>query len=279
MFERFTDRARRVIVLAQNDAREFGHGAIQPAHVLLALLEEGTGIASRAMTSIGVDQVTLRARVESAFDVTDERKHVERLPFSPKAKKLLELSLREALQLGHSYIGTEHLLLAVLRLTVRDDPETDEMFGVPVKRLRKAVLTAMTRGSSHDGRFSPALARAMGTAHGLAGRGPTTTGHLLSAMVDDPRSQAARALSSLAASKESVVRAVAEVPIDQTTDAAPEVVIEVHVAGRTLRLADADLVAKLSSATTEQVLGALRRLAEEIPGGDPPRTRPGPPRT
>lgn len=264
MFERFTDRARRVIVIAQNDAREFGHGAIQPAHILLALSEEGAGVASRAMASIGCDPGTLRTRVESAFDVTEGRKHVERLPFSPKAKKVLELSLREALQLGHGYIGTEHLLLAVLRLTGTDDPDTDEVCGLPVKRLRKAVLGIMS-GSSSDVRFSPALARAMDIGRNLSGRAPTTTGHLLLALVDDPESQAARALASVGTSREELARAVAGVPIDQTTDAAPDVVVEVRVAGRTLRVADAELVARLSSATTEQVLGALRHLAEEPP--------------
>ncbi len=264
MFERFTDRARRVIVIAQNDARDFGHGAIHPAHILLALTEEGAGVASRAIASIGCDPGALRTRVESAFDVTEGRKRVEHLPFSPKAKKVLELSLREALQLGHSYIGTEHLLLAVLRLTGTDDPDTDEVFGLPVKRLRKAVLAVMSSSSRGD-RFSPALARAMDTGRSLAGRAPTTTGHLLLALVDDPESQAARALASVGASQEELARAVAGVPIEQTTDAAPDVIVEIRVAGRTFRVANAELAARLSSATTEQVLGALRRLGEEPP--------------
>lgn len=267
MFERFTDQARRTIVLAQNDAREFGHAGIHPAHILLALCEEGTGAASRAMTSIGADPAGLRERVESAFDVTDERKHVERLPFSPKAKKVLELSMREALQLGHRHIGTEHLLLAILRWAGTENPRIDDLYGLPVKRLRDAALAAI-QGPPHEARFTPALVRAMEAGQRAAGGDLATTGHLLAAMADDPHSQAARALSSLGVDRDAVARAVAEVPIDETSDAGAEIVIEVHVGSRRLRVSDPGLAARLSSVTTEQVLGALRRLADET-GADP----------
>ncbi len=271
VFERFTDRARRVVVLAQNDARQLGHATIEPAHLFLALLEEGTGVASRAMTAVGVDPVALRARVSAAFDVTDERKRAERVPFGPKTKKVLELSLREALQLGHSYIGTEHLLLGALRLAATDDPASDEVLGVPERRLRKEVLTTMS-GSSRTGgdrfsflpgdRLSPALALALETGRALAGRDTSTTGHLLLAMLDDPESQAARALASVGATREVVARAVHEVPVDGSSDA-PSDVVEVHVGGRRFRVADAELVTKLSSASTEEILGALRHLGDD----------------
>jgi ATP-dependent Clp protease ATP-binding subunit ClpA len=265
MFERFTDRARRVIVMAQNDARDFGHWGIQPAHILLALCEEGEGVAARAMTSVGTDPLALRSAVESAFDVTVERKQVERLPFTPKAKKVLELSLREALQLGHSYIGTEHLLLGVLRLKNSDDPDDDDVFGLPVNRLRKAVLAAVSGSSGRNDRLSPALARAMDAGRSQAGHEAATTGHLLAAIVDDPQSQAARALASVGASPDAVRRALAEVPINDTSDAAPHVVIELRVAGRTIRVADAAIAERLSSATPEEVVEALRRVGDEPP--------------
>jgi ATP-dependent Clp protease ATP-binding subunit ClpA len=265
MFERFTDRARRVIVMAQNDARDFGHWGIQPAHILLALCEEGEGVAARAMTSVGTDPLALRSAVESAFDVTVERKQVERLPFTPKAKKVLELSLREALQLGHSYIGTEHLLLGVLRLKNSDDPDDDDVFGLPVNRLRKAVLAAVSGSSGRNDRLSPALARAMDAGRSQAGHEAATTGHLLAAIVDDPQSQAARALASVGASPDAVRRALAEVPINDTSDAAPHVVIELRVAGRTIRVTDAAIAERLSSATPEEVVEALRRVGDEPP--------------
>jgi ATP-dependent Clp protease ATP-binding subunit ClpC len=114
MFERFTDRARRVVVLAQGEARNLGHNYIGTEHILLALIDEGQGVAAKALEALGVGQDAARQRVEDMIG-RGEGAPQGHIPFTPRAKKVLELSLREALQLGHDYIGTEHILLGLIR--------------------------------------------------------------------------------------------------------------------------------------------------------------------
>ena len=114
MFERFTDRARRVLVIAQEEARTLEHSFIRPEHLLLGLVR-GEGLASTALREAGVRYAVLRERFVEAVAPTPNAGRLDKVPFSPQAKKTLELSLREALKLGHNYIGTEHLLLGVLR--------------------------------------------------------------------------------------------------------------------------------------------------------------------
>lgn len=115
MFERFTDRARRAVVLAQEEARLLGHDIIGTEHLLLGLIHEGEAIAAKALESLGVSLVAVRSAVEDVVHQGSSSPSEARLPFTPRAKKVFELSLREALQLGHNYIGTEHLLLALIR--------------------------------------------------------------------------------------------------------------------------------------------------------------------
>jgi ATP-dependent Clp protease ATP-binding subunit ClpC len=116
MFERFTDRARRVVVLAQHEAGTLRHHHIGTEHLLLGLIDEGAGVATIALTSMGIDLDEMRQTVQDSIgqgaQPPPESGHT---PFSPGAKKALELSLREANQLGHNYIGTEHLLLGLIR--------------------------------------------------------------------------------------------------------------------------------------------------------------------
>jgi ATP-dependent Clp protease ATP-binding subunit ClpA len=114
MFERFTERARQVIILAQEEARALKHNYIGTEHVLLGLLREEEGLAARALASLGVTQENVRTAVLTI--VGEGEKAVNgQIPFTPRAKKILELALREALSLGHSYIGTEHILLGLIR--------------------------------------------------------------------------------------------------------------------------------------------------------------------
>jgi ATP-dependent Clp protease ATP-binding subunit ClpC len=113
MFERFTDRARRVVVLAQEEARILRHNYIGPEHILLGLIHEGSGVAAKALESLGISQETVRQRVEEAIG-RGEQAPFGHIPFTPQAKKLLESSLRESRALGHNYIGTEHILLALI---------------------------------------------------------------------------------------------------------------------------------------------------------------------
>ena len=114
MFERFTDRARRVLVLAQEEARLLNHSFIGTEHILLGLIHEGEGVAAKALESLGISLEAVREKVEETIGLAGTAP-TGSPPFTPRAKKVLELSLREALQLGHSYIGTEHMLLGLVR--------------------------------------------------------------------------------------------------------------------------------------------------------------------
>ena len=116
MFERFTDRARRVVTLAQREARQLGHDCIGTEHLLLGLIDEGAGVATTALTSMGISLDEMRQAVlDSTGRGAEPPPESGHIPFTPGAKKVLELSLREANQLGHNYIGTEHLLLGLIR--------------------------------------------------------------------------------------------------------------------------------------------------------------------
>jgi ATP-dependent Clp protease ATP-binding subunit ClpC len=114
MFERFTERARKVVVLAQDEARHFNHNYIGTEHLLLGLLREDEGVAAQALSSLNVALDEVREQVESIVGYGEEGTGAQ-APFTPRSKKVLELALREALQLGHNYIGTEHILLGLVR--------------------------------------------------------------------------------------------------------------------------------------------------------------------
>lgn len=114
MFERFTDRARTVVVLAQEEARSLGHAYIGTEHILLALISEAESIGAKALTNLGANLGDFRLEVAKIIG-TSGGEVPHHIPFTPRAKKVLELSLRESLQLGHNYIGTEHILLGLIR--------------------------------------------------------------------------------------------------------------------------------------------------------------------
>ena len=139
MFERFTDRARRVVVLAQNEARDLGHNYIGTEHILLALIDEGQGVAAKALEAMGIDQDAARQRV---VELTGRGQGASEghIPFTPRAKKVLELSLREALQLGHHYIGTEHILLGVLSEGAGVGAQVLVGFGADLDGTREQVI-------------------------------------------------------------------------------------------------------------------------------------------
>ena len=115
MFQRFTDRARRVVVLAQHEARTLDHDYIGTEHILLGLIDEGQGVATTALTSMGISLEDMRQAVQDTIGGGAQPPESGHIPFTPQAKKVLELSLRESMQLGHEYIGTEHILLALIR--------------------------------------------------------------------------------------------------------------------------------------------------------------------
>jgi ATP-dependent Clp protease ATP-binding subunit ClpC len=139
MFERFTDRARRVVVLAQDEARNLGHNYIGTEHILLALVDEGHGVAARALEAMGVSQDAVRQRVEEIIGrgAGASEGHI---PFTPRSKTVLEMSLREALQLGHHYIGTEHILLGLIREGDGVGAQVLADLGVDLNRARQQVI-------------------------------------------------------------------------------------------------------------------------------------------
>jgi ATP-dependent Clp protease ATP-binding subunit ClpA len=150
MFERFTDRARRVVVLAQEEARMLDHNYIGPEHILLGLIHEGQGVAARALTGLGVSLEAVRQQIE---EVTGRGQAAPsgHIPFTPRAKRVLELSLREALQLGHNYIGTEHILLGILREGENVGAQVLVRMGTDLNRVRQEVVRLVGPGEEGEG--------------------------------------------------------------------------------------------------------------------------------
>ncbi len=139
MFERFTDRARRVVVLAQEEARMLNHNYIGTEHILLGLIHEGEGVAAKALESLGISQEAVRRQVEEIIG-QGQQAPSGHIPFTPRAKKVLELSLREALQLGHNYIGTEHILLGLIREGEGVAAQVLVKLGADLNRVRQQVI-------------------------------------------------------------------------------------------------------------------------------------------
>ncbi|MFC5677313.1 ATP-dependent Clp protease ATP-binding subunit [Aeromicrobium endophyticum] len=139
MFERFTDRARRVVVLAQEEARMLSHNYIGTEHILLGLIHEGEGVAAKALESLDISLEAVRGQVEDIIG-QGQQAPSGHIPFTPRAKKVLELSLREALQLGHSYIGTEHILLGLIREGEGVAAQVLVKLGADLNRVRQQVI-------------------------------------------------------------------------------------------------------------------------------------------
>src|SRR5437588_1293412 len=143
LFERFTDRARRVVVLAQEEARLLNHNYIGTEHILLGLIHEGEGVAAKALESLGISLEAVRNQVEEIIGQggSSPSGHI---PFTPRAKKVLELSLREALQLGHNYIGTEHILLGLIREGEGVAAQVLVKLGADLSRVRQQVIQLLS---------------------------------------------------------------------------------------------------------------------------------------
>src|SRR5215212_5776837 len=151
MFERFTERARKVVVLAQEEARHFNHNYIGTEHLLLGLLREDEGVAARALGSLNVTLDEVREQVESIVGYGEEGTGGQ-APFTPRSKKVLELALREALQLGHNYIGTEHILLGLVRESEGVAARVLSNLGVDPDKVRREVVRMLGGGRSQRGR-------------------------------------------------------------------------------------------------------------------------------
>jgi hypothetical protein len=154
MFERFTDRARRVVVLAQEEARMLSHNYIGTEHLLLGLIHEGEGVAAQALESLGLSLEAVRLQIEEIIGPGQEAPSGH-IPFTARAKKVLELSLREAHQLGHDYIGTEHILLGLIREGAGVAAQALVRLGADLNRVRQQVIQLL---------------------HGYQGKEPATAG-------------------------------------------------------------------------------------------------------
>jgi ATP-dependent Clp protease ATP-binding subunit ClpA len=302
MFERFTDRARTVVVLAQEEARTLGHNYIGTEHLLLGLAAEGNGVGATVLAEAGLSREMLRADVVRIIGgVAGEPEG--RIPFTPRAKKVLEYSLREALKLSHNYIGTEHLLLAIVAEgegvaaqillshglgPVETKARVMEKLGVTEqgtaaagRRRRGAMLDRPTivqermsnPGFLRNARVTRAAAEIGLQARQLAGRDMQSSGHLLRAMVAATDSQAGRALASLDITPEAVERALDSTPIEGTTDETREDAIARLARIRTegdrvvIELSDAELARSLGAGVGElstSLADALERLRSTL---------------
>ena len=143
MFEKFTDKARRVVVLAQEEAKLLNHNYIGTEHILLGLIHEGEGVAAKALESLDISLDQVREQVQEIIG-QGQQAPTGHIPFTPRAKKVLELSLREALQLGHSYIGTEHLLLGLIREGEGVAAQVLTKLGADTNRVRQQVIQLLS---------------------------------------------------------------------------------------------------------------------------------------
>src|SRR5690349_5814969 len=178
MFERFTDRARRVVVLAQEEARLLNHNYIGTEHILLGLIHEGEGVAAKALESLGISLEAVRSQVEEIIGQggSSPSGHI---PFTPRAKKVLELSLREALQLGHNYIGTEHILLGLIREGEGVAAQVLVKLGADLSRVRQQVIQLLSGYSGSAPQEGAPGAGGSGKASTGGGSGESQSGSLV----------------------------------------------------------------------------------------------------
>jgi ATP-dependent Clp protease ATP-binding subunit ClpA len=286
MFERFSANARQVVVLAQEEARGLNHNYIGTEHVLLGLLNNPETTAARALAQCGVEIASVREQVVEAVGIGKKLAKGGHIPFTPRAKKVLELGLREALRMGHNYIGTEHILLGIIR-EGEGLAATILAKHTNYERLRQAVVDLIPQGrttKSRRGWFrgrvadvvpdavsdadepntTPAADVSLAEARRLAGSDAIGSHHLLMAALSDSRSAAAKALGTLGVDLEKAREALREVDVAGTSDELPEEAGRRHMRLRladdamTLEIDDPRLVAEMRAA-----LGALGGEAAE----------------
>ncbi|HVM36270.1 MAG TPA: Clp protease N-terminal domain-containing protein [Actinomycetota bacterium] len=221
MFERFTDRARRVVVLAQEEARGLAHDYIGTEHILLGLIHEEDGVAAKVLKTLGVSLDEVRRQVEAVVP-RGSSPFKGHLPFTPRSKKILELSLREATALGHNYIGTEHILLALAREGGGVAAQILVQLGADGERLRAEVVALLGEGGARAAggsegffaRFTDRARRVIVLAQEearLLNHGYIGTEHMLLGLIHEGDGVAARALGSLGVSLERAREQVASI--------------------------------------------------------------------
>jgi ATP-dependent Clp protease ATP-binding subunit ClpA len=280
MFERFTKRARRVVVLAQEEARELRHNYIGTEHILLGILAEPGSVAARALTRFDVSLGGAREKVTAIVGVGQQELKKGHIPFTPRAKKVLELALREALQLRHNYIGTEHILLGLIRegngvaAQVLKEYADGDLLAVRVAVLdllppgqpaqgrrwlrRRGAVSAEEPEDQEEIRTTPAAETSLDEAARLAGQNPVGSHHLLLAALGDPDAAAARALATLGVDLERAREALRNADVIGTSDEPPE------EAGRRQMLIRVSENALTVEATDEVIVALGRKVVDAL---------------
>jgi ATP-dependent Clp protease ATP-binding subunit ClpA len=222
MFERFSGQARQVVVSAQEEARDLDHNYIGTEHLLLGLLTSDS-LACASLNALGYTHDNVQAKVEEMIG-RGKASPGGHIPFTPRAKKVLELSLREALQLKHNYIGTEHILLGLLRegKGVAAQILADKH---PLDRIRSEVLARIESSGSreaHGAGRTPAAHEVLALAAELAGDTPVGSHHILEAILQQPNSAAAKALANAGIDLDQLAAKLEEVSTEATADDTPE---------------------------------------------------------
>ncbi|MGW2570733.1 Clp protease N-terminal domain-containing protein [Streptomyces sp. NPDC001537] len=262
-FERFTVKARRVVVAAQEQARQLKHSHIDTEHLLLGLLDVPDGTAAHVLHQLGYDKETAQADIAAAVE-PGTKELSGHIPFAGRAKKVLELALREAQQLHHSDIGTEHILLALVREGEGVGAKVLAERITPVSKIRAAVLTSVAgaqdtaAGPWPNG--TPATEDTLSTAGALAGGAPVGSHHLLEAMLRAENSMAARVLRELGVDPDAVAAKIDELDPETTTDANPE---EAAARKMELRLVDDEVHLILRDPATV----AVAKKVTDLSGG------------
>ena len=276
MFERFTDRARRVLVLAQAEATELRHNFIGTEHVLLGLIKEGSGVAAKVLGQLGVHMEETRETVLKTIGPGSPDTDLSgKPPFTPRSKKVLELSLREAIALGHNYIGTEHLLLGLITEGEGVAAQILIQKGVVPATVRATVMAELAKygPAKRDATHTPAGSSLEFAARAAAGVNAVGTHHYLLAMANDPTSLAGKILASLGVMAEGVRSRIDELGTYGTTDAEPEKFeTSASEGGVVIRINDPGLAAKVRSGEL-----AVTFAAPDQPTPEPePETTPDP---
>jgi ATP-dependent Clp protease ATP-binding subunit ClpA len=245
MFERFTDRARRVVVRAQEEARGLRHHYIGTEHILLALADERDGMAAHVLGRFDMRPDGIREEIMAMVGTGEKAAPKGHIPFTPRAKKTMELALREALDLHHDYIGTEHMLLGVLREGDGVGAQILKAHSADLERVRVAVLDLLQEaGAGRAGRrlrrligtgktaepafeqaetpATPAAKDSLAEAGRLAGEQPVGSHHLIAAALSDPNAVAAQVLSGLGIDLDQVREALRGADVTGTSDELPE---------------------------------------------------------
>jgi ATP-dependent Clp protease ATP-binding subunit ClpA len=286
MFERFTDRARNVLVLANGQANQLGHNYIGTEHMLLGMILEGEGVAAKVLESFQITDDAVRAKVgelTEAGQVGPPARATHKPPFTPLAKKSLEQALRQALALHHNYIGTEHILLAVAGETSGLAQRILVELGADPGQVRDCILSTLAQSdpgvvqrtagageakaasraaaivAATGPTWSPAVEEAMAHAGASVADGNSlTTAELLAALVRATTSRAGRMLAAAGLTEERLAELLAAVPLEGTSDW-PWPPVSISVQDRTTVVDDPEVARFLLSASPEEIREALRR--------------------